>query len=397
MRRIALMMDFTDFYDHGIARGAIRFAKQQSWELFGHGWMFGNIEDLSEWRGDGIIARIADRTHVSLIEQLGIPVVDVAGAYSDRAFASVTNDDERTGWIAGEHLVGRGLRHIAYCGVSGVRWSEDRMRGLALSVGTAGVEIADAQTFWRPLHWWETARVDRKLVSFLRSLPHPAGLFAANDTVALNVVRAAFRNRIAVPAEIAVLGVDNEDIACELASPGLSSIALRLEEIGYTAAERLERILSGLESGPNVPVRIPPAPVAERESTRAFGTADTVVRRALEAIHSSRDLSIRVSELAERVAVSRRNLEVRFRAETGRTVHSEIIRARMLRACELLRESGAKMDVIAAQSGFGSPQRFFEVFRRLTGLTPGEYRDAGREHAERVATAFHHPFTVRNS
>jgi LacI family transcriptional regulator len=397
MRRIGLMMNFTDFYDHGVARGVIQYAKQQSWELFGHGWMFGNIEDLSEWGGDGIVARIVDPEHASLIEKLEIPTVDVAGAYTDRAFACVTNDDMRTGSIAGEHLVGRGLRNIAYCGVSGVKWSEDRMRGMASAVGSVNIEISDAQTFLRPLHWWETPQIDDELVSFLQSLSYPAGLFAANDTVALNVIRAARRHQIVVPADIAVLGVDSEDITCELASPSLSSISLRLEEIGYAAAARLDRIVKGVEADAHIPLRIPPARVAERESSRVFGTADPIVRRTLEAIHSSNDLSIRVSELSEQVAVSRRNLEIRFRAETGRTVHSEIIRARMLRACDLLRESTAKMDTIAARSGFGSAQRFFAVFRRLTGLTPSEFRHADREYAERLAMVFHHPFPFRHS
>ena len=396
VRRIALMMDFTDFYDHGVARGVIRFAKYQSWQLFGHGWRFGNVEDLSGWRGDGVIARVADPGHASLIADLGIPVVDVAGAYTDRGFACVTNDDERTGSIAGRHLIGRGLRHLAYCGVSDVQWSDDRRRGLALAAAKAGVETGDTHAFARPLHWWETRRVDRSLVSFLRSLPRPAGVFAANDTVALNVVRAARLSRMAVPADLAVLGVDNEDITCELASPSLSSIALQLEEIGHAAALRLDRILAGADPEPGVHLRLPPGRVIERESTRVFATADQVVRRALEVVHSSRDLSIRVEDIAQRISVSRRNLEIRFRTETGRTVHSELVRARMARACALVRESNEKMASIAMESGFGSAQRFFEVFRRLTGLTPGEYRHADAEQAERICMKFHHPFEFRD-
>jgi len=189
--------------------------------------MFGNIEDLSGWHGDGVIARVADPEHASVVERMRIPVVDVAGAYTERGFAHVTNDDRRTGFIAGAHFLGHGLRQLAYCDVADVRWSKERARNLAATANEAGVAMYDSRSFERPLHWWETPRVDRELVTFLRSLSRPVGLFAANDTVALNVVRAARLSGIEMTSDIAVLGVDNEDITCELTEPELDRAAAR--------------------------------------------------------------------------------------------------------------------------------------------------------------------------
>ena len=392
MPRIALLMDFVDFYDHGITRGVIRFAKHQGdWELYGHGWMFGSVEDLSAWRGDGAIARVAERGAAAPLKALGVPVVDVAGAFPDLGFAQVTNDDERTGHSAAEYLATKGFHTFAFCGVSGVRWSDLRFAGFiagltsALQGGTDGASGAhpvSVPRFLFPLAQWERLLNEPRLSGFLRQLPRPAAVFAANDTVALNVLRTARSCAIAVPDELAVVGVDNEDITCELATPSLTSIGLRLEEIGYQAAAELHRLLTG-GSVASHPLRLAPGRLIERESSRVFPVNDAVVRCALEIIHTPGRRGLSVGSLVDELAVSRRSLEIRFRRETGTTIHQAILQARLVHACELLRDTNDKVAVVARKAGLRSAQRLHELVRERLQMTPDEYR---RLAAEEVLT-----------
>ena len=376
MPKVALVMDFKDIYDHGIVRGVIRYAKSASrWELFGHDWMFGSLDDPASWRGDGVIARVANRETAARVAGIGVPVVDVAGAFDEYGFVRVTNDDVRTGTIAGEHFQTLGLHHFAYCG-TGTLWSNNRRDGFT---STTGSPVAE---FTQPLEWWETRPSDDYLTPFLVALPQRTGLFAANDTVALGVLRCARAAGIVVPHDLCVIGVDNEDITCEFAMPSLSSINLRLEEIGFAAAERLD----GLFTNPHAraSTTIPPGRLIERDSTRVFPTNDSAVRRTLELIYANSGSIPSVTDLAMRTAVGRRTLEIRFKKETGKTIHQAVIHARMLRAAELLRETTDKISAIAAAVGFRSTQRFFELFRERAAMTPHEFRCTSSEIADKT-------------
>ena len=160
-RRIALCFGLNDFYEHGIARGVIQYAKQaENWRLFGYGWMFDPLEDLEHWRGDGIIARVEFAEDADRLSALGIPVVDVAGGFVRTGFSQVINDDLESGRKAGEYLLSCGFRNLAFCGAEGVAWSRDRLAGFseAVSDRTAGLSSFEA-----PLSWWEDLRRSRRL------------------------------------------------------------------------------------------------------------------------------------------------------------------------------------------------------------------------------------------
>lgn len=185
-----------------------------------------------------------------------------------------------------------------------------------------------------------------------------------------------------MPDDVSVVGVDNDDITCALAQPALTSIGMRLEEIGYGAAEHLSILLDtppndGAGERRSVPRHqtVPPGRLIERDSSRIFPTTDPFVKRALEFIYSAADSFTSVPDVARRVALSRRSLELRFKRETGAALQKTITKVRMLRACELLRETNDKITAVASGAGFNSVQRFFELFRLQLGMTPLEYRE----------------------
>jgi LacI family transcriptional regulator len=243
-----------------------------------------------------------------------------------------------------------------------------------------GIPPGTLPVFERSLPWWEgegrggpgrNGAGDRSLERFISGIRKPAAVFACNDTAGLRAVGVCQGLGIAVPGEVAVLGVDDEDIVCELSSPSLSSIALDCETIGYRAAALLDSILDGGDAAPLV---VPPGDVAERESTRTFASDDPLVSKAATIIRARAHLGLDVAGLLGMLPASRRSLETRFRKATGRTLHGEIIAARVARAKRLLGAGDLTMEAVAEGSGFGSLQRFHEAFRLLEGTSPGAWR-----------------------
>jgi LacI family transcriptional regulator len=399
MRKIALCMELSDYYEHGIARGLVRYAKAKpDWQLYGYGWMFRPLSDLKNWKGDGIVARIESADRADLLASLDLPVVDVAGAYSRREFISVTNDDFLTGYKAGTHLVECGFSRFAFLGVKGTLWSERRLRGFkrALEEHTGGRASGLAvPVFERPLSWWERLlgensreRDFAELSAFVGRLKYPTALFACNDTAGLRAIELAGKLGVDMPESLAILGVDNEDIICELASPSLSSVMLDCEAIGYKAAAVLDALLDRSRKrggGSRRPseartedITVPPKEIVERESTKVFACEDELVAKATTVIRARAHEGLDVGDLLGFVPASRRSLEKRFRAAMGRSIHEEILRARISYAKRLLRDTDDTLDLVSERSGFGAVQRFHEAFKRQEKMSPGAWRRKNR-------------------
>jgi len=372
-RRVGLYMGLTDHYEHGIARGVVRYARgRPDWDLYGFGWMFQTMGSLERWDGDGIIARIESDADAATLAALGIPVVDVAGAWTRPGFRLVTNDDAATGRLAGRHLAALGRHHLAFCGVSRVGWSRARREAFRAAVAAPALSVYE-----QSLRWWERLHHSATFDRWLAGLRRPVSLFACNDTVGLKTAAACRRLGLAVPDDIAILGVDNEDILCELCVPPLSSIALDLEGIGVRAAAVLATIMDGRPLRAT-PVAVAPREVVERASTRPLTTGDEMVDRALGVIRDAGTRRLNVRRILATVPCSRRTLEKRFRAALGHGIHQEVIMRRVVAARRLLRETTLTVSAIAAETGFANAQRFYAAFRNVQGSTPGAYRRSCR-------------------
>ena len=363
-------MGLTDFYEHGIARGVVRYARgRPDWSLYGYGWMFQSIGSLERWDGDGLVARIESGRDADRLAERGLPVVDVAGAWLRPRFGRVSNDDAATGELAGRHLRALGFRHFAFCGVAKVGWSRMRREGFRAVLGGAPLPV-----FEQTLPWWEKLRHSDRLVQWIRVLPRPVAIFACNDVAGLKVAAACRSAGLSIPQEVAIQGVDNEDILCELCVPTLSSIVLDCDQIGYHAAELLAHMLEGRGARAEAPQLIAPREVVDRASTGVLTTADPIVQQTVALIRSMTGEPLHVKELLKRIPASRRSLEIRFRKALGRSVHEEIVRVRIERAKELLRTTSLTVAAVAASAGFSNAQRFHESFLKAAGVTPGAYR-----------------------
>ncbi len=216
-----------------------------------------------------------------------------------------------------------------------------------------------------------------RLAGWLRSLPRPVGLMACNDDRGRQVLQACAAAGLRVPEEVAVVGVDDDALLCELSDPPLSSVALDLEGAGYRAAELLEGLMAGRVRGRRV-VTVDPVRVVSRRSSDVLVMDDSVVARALRFIRDHANRPMGIDAVVERAGVSRRTLERRFAAAVGRSLFEEMDARRMDRARRLLMETDLPVTRVAETAGFSRLKPMLRAFRRAEGTTPAGYRQRAR-------------------
>jgi LacI family transcriptional regulator len=269
--------------------------------------------------------------------------------------------------------VERGFRHFAFCGVSNELWAGQRRDGFRAVVERDDLPLPVYESPWRgsSVSRWDLEI--QRIGEWLKSLPKPIGVMACNDARALHLLDACHQAGILVPEEVAVIGVDNEEIFCELCNPALSSVAPDAERIGYQAAELLDKLMSG-QSPPAERILVDPVRVVTRRSSDTLAIKDRTVAAAIRFISEQALHGCSVTELIKHVHVSRSFIERKFRQHLKRSPQAEIRRVQASRIKQLLAETDFTLERISELSGFEHPEYMSVVFKRLFGQTPGQYR-----------------------
>lgn len=322
---------------------------------------------------DGVIAFVRDKTQVEAVIPKGLPVVVLPIEDSVPGYCSVVEERYSVGQMAAEHLLDRCYRRFAFCGLDRSYHSRIRQEGFIRTLAEAGIEV-DLYPFRKTSGRTSWGVEQRRMADWLGSLPKPIGLMAFNDERAQQVLEAGKLAEVRFPDEIALIGVDNDDIICDLSDPPLSSVSMNFEEIGYEAARQLHIQMDG-GAPSTMEVLQQPTHIVTRRSTDILAIEDKVVSEALRFIRSHDHRMISVEDVVNAVSASRRLLERHFQQTLGRSVHREIQRAHIKRACEILVRTDWPLRQVAEHSGFSSPVHFGVVFKRVMNLTPQQYRD----------------------
>lgn len=327
------------------------------------------------WHGDGIVARIVDQEQHDDLMRLGVPLVNVGGIRSWPGVHNVSVNTERIATMAAEHLIDQGLRHFGFLGVKRFSPSRERWRLFRDAVEPAA-ESVDCWELSRRVGTGTQASEQRaQLIDWLSKGPQPIGLLAWSDEQARVALEACQMANLAVPEQVSILGVDNDELICNLTSPPLSSIELGIDRIGYRAAELLESMLDGSEAPSEGVHLLDPIGVLARQSTSLLALEDQKVADALRFIGDRVDGPLQVGEVVASVGVSRRNLERRFKAATGRSVAAEIRREKLERARRLLLDTDLPVSQVAYRCGYEYPEHFITTFRREIGEPPQRFRE----------------------
>ncbi len=365
-------MNTREYWGRSIARGAVRAARLAvDWTPF-------LSEDLAtleakaaapdaDWKWAGVVGQFYPLHHPLLkrLRAVGIPVINVSSTPPPRGVGWVHCDDFACGVMAARHFLERGYRHFAFLKITGSSFSDERQKGFVETLA------AEGRTDVRVVEGLVGMDVDasHRLTAELRDLPTPCAVFACNDVRARHCLQAAQSAGIAVPEAVAILGVDDDDLQCNMARVALSSVRADWARVGEHAVEHLVRVArTGRGHGRHE--AIAPITVSVRQSTDQLAVDDPLAARALRRIRTRTESRLSATALAGELGVSRRTLERHMERAVGRSVHAAIFEARLQRAHRMVVETRLPVGEIAARSGFSKHSHFNAAFKKRFKTTP---------------------------
>ncbi|MGN6726939.1 MAG: substrate-binding domain-containing protein [Tepidisphaeraceae bacterium] len=361
------------WYSIAIHRGITRFAHDAGWVLSGgfvrHGWF------PQPWQGDGVLTVLGiDNDVDEAVLAMNLPTVNI-GYTAYPGIATVSADSEAVGRMAAEHFVSRGFKNFAFYESSGLPGEQMRRAGYEASLKARGYKchLIGKPSAERQGESINAADAYHLVGRQLAELPMPVAVLAEYDDRAIDVMDAALLAGLRVPEQVAVLGVDNDELRCPFAPVPLSSIDNDEERIGYEAARVLHDVMQG-KPAPDKPLRIPPRRVVVRQSTNILAIPHEHVATALKMIWEHYNEPIDAVRVAAEIPLSYPQLHVSFVKYVGHSMADEIERLRLEHAQQLLITTDAKLSDIAHKSGFGSADRMGRVFVRRLQTNPSEYR-----------------------
>lgn len=375
MIKVILLMDYSSEHDRKLLRGMMRYSKEHGPWIFyrpSPAYRFGEkpeewaLKWAREWKADAIIGRW-DENKLDLLKDLTIPVVLQNNRSRSSIFSNLTGDYYGTGQMAAQYFIRKRFSEFAYFGMRNIVWSEERCKGYMSEVVSCGGNF----------HSYMEDEVGDKMdeiLDWLRQLPKPLALFCCDDSHALLITEICKMGGISIPDEIAVLGVDDDELLCDISSPTISSIRMDVENGGYLTCQLLNERIRNTDTR-TFNVSIGPICVSERGSTRIHNIADKHVYKLVDYIseHYFEELSMDV--LLKLVPLSRRSIEMRFKkCMGGITIYQYLLRTRVERLAYLLVASDRDFADIVYEVGFRDIANVARVFRRYIGCSPLEYR-----------------------
>lgn len=382
MVRLIFLSDFTEAYAHHLLQGILTYAKQKDQEA----WVVcrmppsyketygtkGVVEWAKKWEANAIIGRFNHDDDIDLFRRNGI--IAIAQDFKRRFnnIPNITSNYHDTGRLAARFFIEKGYEHFAFYGYKDTVWSDERCDGFYEGVKEAGYgknfhtyTNQQLETLW----YYDTT----PLLNWLNQLPRQTAVFCCDDNQGNKITEICKSNRIQIPEHLAVLGVDNDTTLCELSDPPLSSIYLDIEAGGYETAELIMNLMTQKDFQPQ-DVIIKATSIINRASTNSFATDDMYINEALEFIHSNLDKALNVTDLVNKLPLSRRLLEMRFKKVTGRSVYNYIIYNRIEEFARKIHETDKPINEIATEMEFYNYSNLVQQFKQIKGCTPTEFR-----------------------
>jgi len=372
-RRILVLISVRGGYYRNIIRGIYRYAAAHG------GWTLQVVDpggqkeapNLSHY--DGVIYCASNSQFtVADLAQSHKPVVDSSNWFASEGVVTVTSDDEAAGVIAAEHLLSLGHTHFAFAGLPAGQYSRLRRQGFTARLARERI-VVDSSTVY------EGHRVNgvwinqsERTKAWLLALPKPCALLVCADHDALHVWQIANDAGISIPDELAIMGIDDDDLVCGLASPALTSVRMDGIGVGQAAAQALDWQIT---TGRSPPSRtLAPLGVTVRRSTDNAPIADAIVRAAVAWLRLHAAGKVRLASCARAVGISLRSLQAHFASTLGQGPAETLLALRLDHAARLLAETDLPLKAVALRSGFASSAYLCTVFARERKMTPGTWR-----------------------
>ena len=379
MKRILILIDYSSEFSRRLLRGLIQYSKDHGPWLFYrlptyYKTMYGKegiVEWAKSWKADAILAKW-DHEGTNLLSTLNIPVVLQNFKSRSPHFSNLTGDYYGTGEMAAKFFIKRRYRNFAFYGNKDVIWSQERAEGFRSEVEKVGGNYYYFESEDLGGKEWSSKHIE--MDEWLLSLPKPVGLFACDDDFALRISQICRINNIKIPEEISLLGVDNDDLICNLSDPPISSIVTDVEKGGYETGRLIDRMLKEEINEP-FDIIVKPTRIELRKSTEKYDISNDYISEVVNYIEDNFTKEINIESLTELVPLSRRNLEVKFKEEMGTTIYQFILNCRIDYFADLLISSERTLYDMALESGFNDCKNISRIFKKHKGYTPVEYKN----------------------
>jgi len=378
-REVAIAMEAATSFSRGVLAGV------SEWLALHSGWLV-TIDDrereapipgwLLRWSGDGILSGLPERALPQPWRGSRRSVVHVRGRLTLEQLPGIYPDDDAAVRLAVSHLVERGVRQFGvFPGASG---TAGRCEAVVRHAEAAGCAV---DVFGAPRSS-SRSRLDggparHTLAAWLASLRKPVGIVAIDDVQALQILEVCREQGLAVPDEVAVAAIGDDDALCDLATPALTSVIHDRARIGREAARLLDESMRA-GRGPSAVVLVPPVGITVRRSSDVLAVDDADIKQAIKLIKARGCTDLSAAEVAMTVGVSRRLLDRKFQQFLGRTIHEELQRTKLAEAKRLLAETDHKLLVVSVRAGFTHAAQLCNVFKTAVGMSPMQYRKATR-------------------
>ena len=373
--RVALLIETTRSYTRDMLAGIRRYvAEHGPWSIYIELRALDSSPPpwLAQWDGNGLICRTFTPEMARVVKASGLPAVETRSSHLCPHLPFVGMDNSLVGRGVAQHFLTRGYRNFAAYSLHTERFFEQRVQNFVTAVHEAGCActvLPEGEP--ENVRDWEQSQ--QRLMAWLSSLPKPIGIFAANDQLGVRLLDACQRAGIAVPEEVAVVGTENEETLCTLATPPLSSLRLDGHQVGYLAAATLDGLMRGRKPRQKEQL-VPPKGIVVRASSDDLVINDKLVQKAARLIREHAATGINVNQLCADLRVSRSSLERRMKSALNRTPKEEIQRMRFRLVERLLRDTDLTIETIAQQCGFTHAHYLQTVFKERHGITPGQFR-----------------------
>ncbi|NWF88185.1 MAG: DNA-binding transcriptional regulator [Ignavibacteriaceae bacterium] len=378
LRRVILLLETSRAFGRGILTGVAKYSKL-------HGpWTFyreprslkSSIPHLVNWKANGIIMRntVINRQFIDL----KIPVIFVL--HEKRIFPNIPiiiTNGKGIAKLAAEHLISKGLKNFAYCGLDLHPWSDERKKYFQQFINEAGFEVSIyQQSHSNKYKSWENEQL--RMAEWLKSLTKPVGIMACNDDRGQHVLEACKNAGLYVPEDVSVIGVDNDSLVCDLCDPPLSSVALNTEYAGYYAAELLDQLMKGAPSK-GQEILVEATHIVKRQSTDILAVEDKNVAEAIRYIRNNAKNKFFVNDVVNQTSLCRRSLESRFKKIIHRSIQEEIRRVRTELIADLLVDTDLPISEITNMFNFIDIEHISRYFKKVKGVGLREFRNSYRK------------------
>ena len=380
--KIFLLIEQSRAFGRELLRGISRYAQIHGPWLFitKHDFYYGGGSSSSSGLEDieGAIIREAPLREMRKVLDLGVPTIVSNHLTTSLAWPHIITNCARIGQMGASHFLDCGFRHLAFCRSGDLYWSERRCNSFVEAVAQAGHDTHVYKLPSRRAHQqWHVEQ--RLLADWLTALPKPVGVMAPTDDRALELVAACDAAGVKVPEEVAILGVDNDDLVCNMATVPISSVALDVKQAGYDAAALLHKLMKGKNPG-RQEILVRPTHIEARRSTDISALEDTAVAEAVRFIHNKVHQPLQVADVARHVSVSQRSLFERFHRTLGKSVFEEITRVRIAKIAWLLETTPLSIKEISEIMNMPDETHLSRYFLARKGVSPIAWRKQVQSH-----------------